>query len=159
MEKGVRNIVIEKDHIIDGIILKSILFTLLLFSSLNAFSQQDLISCNDHYETSKTGVVYDIVDKPAKPLKGLPQLYKKLAKNMKYPTNIKKLGVEGRIFITFTVTREGEIADLQCIMAHDEILDQEEIYQLLSEEDWEVGLCNGVKVSSRIIIPMYICLR
>lgn len=90
-----------------------------------------------------------VVEDMPEPLGGYEGFYKMLGKNLKYPSRDKRNGIEGKIFVEFTVGKTGELSDLRVIKGISELCDQEAL-RVLSLSRWQPGKQRGVPVKVRM---------
>lgn len=71
-----------------------------------------------------------------------------LNKNFKYPRNAQRMGIEGKVVLTFYVAANGEISDLKVLRGISKECDEEAIRVLSKSSRWNPGLQRGVPVKS-----------
>tara|TARA_R110001592_G_scaffold33985_5_gene117150 strand:+ start:816 stop:1478 length:663 start_codon:yes stop_codon:yes gene_type:complete len=71
-----------------------------------------------------------------------------LNKNFKYPRNAQRMGIEGKVVLTFYVAANGEISDLKVLRGISKECDEEAIRVLSKSPRWNPGLQRGVPVKS-----------
>ncbi len=59
------------------------------------------------------GEVFTVVENPPTYKGGTQELIKYLQTNVKYPAEAKAKGIQGKVFVSFVVTRTGAIADVK----------------------------------------------
>ncbi|MFI5204057.1 MAG: energy transducer TonB [Flavobacteriales bacterium] len=87
-------------------------------------------------------------------------LAKYLQKNVKYPYDAREIGIEGKVFVEFTVMKDGSVTDVKI---------KNKLYQSLEKEalrviknmpaTWEPGKINGHKVNVRVKQPISFILN
>lgn len=85
---------------------------------------------------------------------GEQALFKYLGENIKYPKNCKEEGIEGIVYVTFIVNKEGEIKDTKILRGVHEDLDAEAMRVISSMPDWNPGSQDGKKVNVVYNIPI-----
>jgi protein TonB len=78
---------------------------------------------------------------------GRAELNKFLSKNVVYPRDAEKKGLEGRVIVSFTVEKTGEIIDVKILKGVSESLDKEAIRVVKMMPKWKPGKNNGVAVN------------
>ncbi len=78
---------------------------------------------------------------------GRAELTKFLSKNVAYPRDAEKKGLEGRVIVSFTVEKTGEIIDVKILKGVSESLDKEAIRVVKLMPKWKPGKNNGVPVN------------
>ncbi|OJJ17679.1 hypothetical protein BKI52_27850 [marine bacterium AO1-C] len=99
------------------------------------------------------------VEEAARPKEGYKAFYKSLMDNFQYPALVEKIGVEGKIFIRFTVEKDGSLTNFEVLKGTDTVLDDEAIRVLKLVPQWIPAKRNGQPIQSRRAIPMIIRLR
>lgn len=92
--------------------------------------------------------IFTIVEEPAQPIGGMAAFYKYVGEKMKYPSQARRMGVEGRVFCKFTVNRDGSIQDVQVIRGIGAGCDEEAIRVIQSAPAWKPGKQRGKAVRS-----------
>lgn len=105
-------------------------------------------------EESDEDVVFMVVEQPAEYPGGLEAMMKFIVKNMKYPAQARRMGVEGSVFVSFVVDKEGKISDPQVIKGISTDCDQEALRVIKQMPPWKPGKQNGKAVKSRFVLPI-----
>ena len=106
--------------------------------------------------------VYDVVDViPEYPSGGMEGFYEFVHENLTYPEKAKSEGIEGRVFIRFVVTKEGEITQEQVVKGVHAQLDKEALRVLKMSPNWTPGQLTegGPFCSVRMILPFVFRIR
>ncbi len=101
-------------------------------------------------EESDEDVIFTVVEQQAEFDGGFEAMAKFIAKNMKYPAQARRMGVEGSVFVSFVVDREGNISDPQVIKGISADCDKEAIRVVKAMPPWKPGKQNGKPVKSRL---------
>ncbi|MDB5272614.1 MAG: TonB family protein [Chitinophagaceae bacterium] len=72
-----------------------------------------------------------------------------LSKNLVYPRDAERKGIEGRVIIGFTVEKTGEIVDVKILKGVSESMDKEAERVVKMMPKWKPGKNNGVAVRTR----------
>jgi len=105
-------------------------------------------------EESDEDVIFTVVEQQAEFDGGFEAMAKFIAKNMKYPAQARRMGVEGSVFVSFVVDREGNISDPQVIKGISADCDREAIRVVKAMPPWKPGKQNGKPVKSRFVLPI-----
>jgi protein TonB len=105
-------------------------------------------------EESDEDVIFMVVEQPAEYPGGLEAMMKFIVKNMKYPAVARRMGVEGAVFVSFVVDREGKISEPQVIKGISAECDQEALRVIKQMPPWKPGKQNGKAVKSRFVLPI-----
>ena len=100
------------------------------------------------FEVKDGEKVYSIVQEPASPVGGMPEFYKFIGENLKYPQQARRMGVEGRVFIKFMVDEKGELSDFQVIRGIGAGCDEEALRVMELATNWKPGVQDGMPVKS-----------
>ena len=90
---------------------------------------------------------------------GEPEMQKFIKKNFRYPRAARRLGVEGRVFISFVVERDGSITDVTVARGVHELLDNEAKRVVEAMPHWKPGKQRGKPVRLRMTVPIVARLR
>ncbi len=82
-----------------------------------------------------------------------------LAENIKYPENAINRQVEGRVFISFVIDKEGNVTDVKPAKEIDQDLDLEAVRVVKSMPKWIPGTQRGVPVNVSFVVPVNFVLN
>lgn len=99
--------------------------------------------------------VYIHVDEEAKPKGGKRAYFKLVAKNLHYPVEAHRAGVEGRVFVEIVIDEEGKIISAKTPEGHKlgYGMDEEAI-RVLKMTEWIPAKKGGKVVKQKMIIPV-----
>ena len=101
-------------------------------------------------EDESEGEVFHVVeDMPSFP-GGQDAYYQYLGNNINYPKQAKEMGIEGRVFITFIVNKDGSLSDLQLVRGIGGGCDEEALRVFMESPNWEPGKQRGRVVKTRM---------
>ncbi len=103
--------------------------------------------------------IFMIVENPATPPGGMAAFYKYVGKEMKYPKQARRLGVEGKVFVQFVVDKDGTLTDIKVVKGIGSGCDEEAIRVLKQAPKWNPGKQRGRPVRQRMSIPIIFKLR
>ncbi len=107
-------------------------------------------------ENSEDIVVF--AEHQPEPINGLKAFYEQLGKSIKYPTQAKRNGTEGKVFVEFIINKNGEPSDLKILRGIGSGCD-EEAMRVLALTKWEPGKQRGKPVRVKMILPIYFQLE
>jgi len=130
-------------------------------------------SCNKKEATSKTEIVdpqelieetgrdeiFKVVEFMPEFVGGNEALFQYLGENIKYPENCKEEGIEGIVYVTFVVNKEGEVMDAKILRGVHSDMDAEALRVISAMPDWNAGMQKGEKVSVIYNIPINFKLK
>lgn len=103
---------------------------------------------------ANTDEVFKVVEVDPEFPGGEEALYKYLAENIKYPEKAKNDKVEGRVYITFVIEKDGTVSDAKVLRSVNEELDAEALRVINAMPKWKPGTQRGVPVRVQYNIPI-----
>ena len=103
---------------------------------------------------ANTDEVFKVVEVDPEFPGGEEALYKYLAENIKYPEKAKNNKVEGRVYITFVIEKDGNVSDAKVLRSVNEELDAEALRVINAMPKWKPGMQRGVPVRVQYNIPI-----
>ena len=98
--------------------------------------------------------VFTIVeDQPAFP-GGNAAFYKFVGSNMTYPSQARRMGIEGRVFVQFVVDKDGSVTEVKAVKGIGAGCDQEAERVLKTSPKWTPGKQRGRSVKVRMVLPI-----
>lgn len=85
---------------------------------------------------------------------GFDAMVKYLLENVKYPEHAKKDGIQGKVLVSFTVTKTGKIKDAKVTQPVNKLLDAEALRVVNSMPDWIPGEVDGKIVDAEMTLPI-----
>lgn len=130
--------------------MKSKITVLCLFLSSLALTSQAQVYNKDTLNNQDTIKV----DTPPSPKGGFRSFNQYLIKTLKYPKIARKLGVTGTVKVTFIISKEGKVKDVQVLEGIGVGCDQEALRVIKGSPDWTPGTSNGEPVEVDMVIPI-----
>jgi TonB family protein len=103
--------------------------------------------------------VYQKADDMPRFIGGLERFSKFLAENLNYPTEAKNKKIEGRVYCTFIVEKDGSLSNIRVVRGIGNGCDEEAIRVLAISPKWTPGKLNGKNVRVSYTIPILFSLR
>lgn len=104
-------------------------------------------------------VIYNIVDvMPVFP-GGDKALRQFIANSVKYPELAQEKGIQGKVYVTFVVAKDGLVANCEIARGVDPILDKEALRVVSSLPKWQPGKINGKAVNVQFTVPINFKLK
>lgn len=100
-------------------------------------------------------VVEDMPEFPG----GELELRKYIGNAIKYPEVAQEKGIQGKVYVTFVVTKEGTIADCKIARGVDPSLDQEALRVVNGLPKWQPGKQRGQAVNVQYTVPINFVLQ
>ena len=88
------------------------------------------------------------------PIGGQATFMKYVHDNIKYPEGAKSKGLEGKVFVEFTVKKDGSLADFMLKKGVDKSLDAEALRVMRNSPAWKPGSKDGQPVNVKMILPI-----
>ncbi|MFY0687245.1 MAG: energy transducer TonB [Cyclobacteriaceae bacterium] len=88
------------------------------------------------------------------PVGGYSAFYGFMGKNMKYPSQARRMGAEGKVFVQFVVNENGELSEIKVIKGMGLGCDEEAMRVLAKAPNWVPGRQRGRPVKVRMVIPI-----
>ena len=85
---------------------------------------------------------------------GLDKFYQYLGKNIHYPAVAKENNVQGKVFLTFVVERDGSLTDIKVLRGIGSGCDEEAVRVLKATPKWKPGIQNGRPVRVQYNVPI-----
>lgn len=85
---------------------------------------------------------------------GMDAWYAYLRKNLSYPKQAQKMGIEGTVILRFVINTDGSIQDAVVIRSVDPVVDKAAIDVILNSPPWKAAWHHGRPVRSRMTIPI-----
>lgn len=126
----------------------SILFTVLFFSCLNCFSQQDTeqVNINETYN-------YSSIDKKPEFPGGAGAFYKYIGNNYRTPS---VQGLSGKVYVNFVIEKDGSVVEAKVIRDLGYGTGEEAVRVLKESPKWSPGIQNGKPVRVMYSLPITI---
>ena len=98
--------------------------------------------------------VFDMVEVAPEFPGGELELRKFIAINVKYPSQAKKKGIQGKVYVKFVVDKTGAVSNVEVVRSVDPLLDAEAVRVLSSLPDWTPGENEGKPVNVHFTVPI-----
>lgn len=121
----------------------ALMMLVLLFSFMTSTAQ-----------TKKNDMVFDVVEVMPQFPGGQIAMLQYIMKNIKYPEQAMKEGIQGRVAVRFIVEKDGSISDVKPILSVHPLLNKEAVRVVESMPKWSPGKQNGKPVRVRFNIPV-----
>lgn len=99
-------------------------------------------------------VIFEVVEKMPEFPGGMNGLIEYLQTNVKYPAESHKAGIQGRVIVSFVVTKDGSISDAKILRSVEALLDQEALRVITAMPKWTPGTQRGQAVNVRFTVPV-----
>jgi TonB family protein len=106
------------------------------------------------YNPESTEKVYDLADVMPEYPGGELELRKFIAKNIKYPSQAREAGIQGKVFVKFVVSKTGAVTNVEAVRSVDPLLDAEAVRVVSSQPEWKPAEIKGEKVNVNYTVPI-----
>ncbi|GAB3776984.1 M56 family metallopeptidase [Spirosoma horti] len=100
------------------------------------------------------GEIFTVVENQPEFPGGMKELTSYMEKNLKYPEAAQKANVHGRVFVSFIVTKTGEITDIQLLKGIGYGADAEAVRVVQNMPKWTPARQNGQLVNVKYNLPI-----
>lgn len=77
-----------------------------------------------------------------------------LKKNIRYPASARRMGVDGTVYVSFVVSKDGSISEVKVVRGLSADLDKEAVRVVSMMPPWRPGKQNGKPVFVRFVLPI-----
>jgi len=85
---------------------------------------------------------------------GIGEFYKFVSKNLKYPAQARRMGIEGKVFVNFVVDKDGSLSDIKVVKGIGAGCDVEVERIINKSPKWNPGKQRGNPVRVRMMMPI-----
>lgn len=90
---------------------------------------------------------------------GEEALMKYLSENIKYPEKAKEMKIEGKVFVSFVVQKDGKVADVVVLKGIGGGCDEEAVRVVSAMPNWSPGYQKGKPVNVKYTLPISFVLH
>lgn len=90
---------------------------------------------------------------------GMEKMYEFMAKTQKYPDMEYEAGIQGKVYVQFTVAKDGSIEEAKVLRSVSDGLDKEAMRLVKSMPKWSPGKMGGKPVKCRFNLPVVFKLK
>lgn len=122
-------------------------------------ASQNGLLVDQHFTLKVTRQRTDFVpERPAGPPNGWPEFYKRLGNDLNYPATARRMGVEGKVFIQFTIHEDGHLSDFAVVKGIGAGCDEEVLRVVSKEKKWLPAIVDGKSITTNIVLPVIFAL-
>jgi TonB family protein len=78
-----------------------------------------------------------------------------LGGNLRYPPNSRDLGIQGRVYVQFTVNLDGTLSDFKILKGVTNDIDQEALRVMTLSPNWIPAIKRGISYKTNYTIPIF----
>jgi len=105
-------------------------------------------------EEEEAEEIFTVVEDQPAPEGGMGKFYKFVKKKLKYPSQARRMGIEGKVFVQFVVDKDGSITEVQAIKGIGAGCDEEAVRVIKASPKWKPGKQRGRAVKVRMVLPI-----
>ena len=105
-------------------------------------------------EEEEVEEIFTIVEDQPAPNGGMAAFYQFVQKNLKYPAQARRMGIEGKVFVQFVVDKDGSLTEVQAVKGIGAGCDEEAVRVIQGAPKWKPGKQRGRSVKVRMILPI-----
>ena len=98
--------------------------------------------------------VFTIVEQQPEFPGGMGAFYQFVQKKLKYPSQARRMGIEGKVFVQFVVDKAGNITEVMAVRGIGAGCDEEAVRVIKGSPKWKAGKQRGKAVKVRMILPI-----
>ncbi len=105
-------------------------------------------------EPEETDQIFTIVEDQAEPKDGFVGFYNYVNSTITYPAAAKRMGVQGKVFVEFVVSKTGELTDIRTVKGIGAGCDEEAERVIKNSPAWNPAKQRGKTVRQRMVLPI-----
>ena len=121
-----------------------VLFALAVFCSISIVAQTEV----------EDDAIFVVVENNPEFPGGSDSLYAYIARNIKYPETAKKEKIEGRVFVTFVIEKDGRVSNAKILRDIGGGCGEEAIRVVNNMPKWKPGIQDGKPVRTQFNLPV-----
>lgn len=151
--------------IIKYVMFLPIIAIMMLLSNIETFartSAQQISSQTDEpviTQQDKPEKIYETVEVLPQFPGGMKEFLSFIGENIKYPQDVQKAGIEGRVVCQFVVEKDGSINEVKVVRSINPTLDQEAVRVIQSMPKWTPGTVKNEPVRCMFSVPIAFSLK
>lgn len=98
--------------------------------------------------------VFLTIEKEAEYPGGVTRMVEFISKNIRYPDDDRKMGIEGTVYVSFVINKVGRVEDVEVIRGISVGCDREAMRVISKFDPWVPGIQRGKAVKCRFVLPI-----
>ena len=98
--------------------------------------------------------IFTVVEQDPQFPGGNDALYQYLGQNAHYPPQAKEQGLQGTVYLTFIIEREGNISNIRVLRSPSDLLSEEAVRLVKAMPKWKPGKQRGKNVRVQYNLPI-----
>lgn len=121
---------------------------------LSAILLTNMAFCQEEKKVSVDDEVFVVVEEQAEFPGGLDSMYAYIVKNLKYPELAKEKGIEGRVFVSFIIEKDGSISNVKILRGIGGGCEEAAVEMIKNMPKWKPGKQRGKPVRFQFTLPI-----
>lgn len=121
---------------------------------LSAIFLTNIAFCQDEVKVSDDEAIFFVVEVQPEFPGGMDSMYAFIQKNLIYPEKAKAEGIEGRVFITFTIEKDGSVSNVKILRGIGGGCDEAAKEVIEKMPKWKPGKQRGKPVRFQFTLPI-----
>lgn len=121
---------------------------------LSAIFLTNMAFCQEEKKVSVDDEVFVVVEEQAEFPGGMDSMYAYIVKNLKYPEKAKAEGIEGRVFVSFIIEKDGSISNVKILRGIGGGCDEAAKEVVEKMPKWKPGKQKGKPVRFQFTLPI-----
>jgi protein TonB len=117
-------------------------------------SKEEVHAVAVEQEEEDPNTIFTIVEESAMPVGGINAFNEFVSRNIIYPAQAKRMGIEGKVFVEFVIEKDGSITDVKTIKGIGGGCDEEAVRILRKAPKWNPGKQRGKAVRQKMVVPL-----
>ena len=126
----------------------------LFFSCEGVVEEKEVVNAQSGKMTQANDEVYKVAEIMPEYPGGMDALMNYMGNNLKYPEDAKSDKVEGTVYVSFIINKEGLVEQVTAKKGVNEALDAEAVRVIKEMENWTPGYHNGKAVDVEMVLPV-----
>ncbi|MBQ2386318.1 MAG: energy transducer TonB [Bacteroidales bacterium] len=121
---------------------------------LSAIFLTNMAFCQEEKKVSVDDEVFVVVEEQAEFPGGMEAMYAYIVKNLKYPEAAKEKGIEGRVFVSFIIEKDGSISNVKILRGIGGGCEEAAVEMIKNMPKWKPGTQRGKPVRVQFNLPI-----
>lgn len=121
---------------------------------LSAIFLTNMAFCQEEKKVSVDDEVFVVVEEQAEFPGGMEAMYAYIQKNLVYPELAKEKGIEGRVFVSFIIEKDGSISNILVKRAIGGGCEEAAVEMIKNMPKWKPGKQGGKPVRFQFTLPI-----
>lgn len=121
---------------------------------LSAIFLTNIAFCQNEVKVSDDDAIFFVVEVQPEFPGGMDSMYAYIQKNLVYPEKAKAEGIEGRVFITFTIEKDGSVSNVKILRGIGGGCEEAAVEMIKNMPKWKPAKQRGKPVRCQFNLPI-----